>query len=65
MRDYILEEKNSIYIIDLGLTVDQLQNAADFLKDLLRGGKKVLFVGTKKQAQRRLKKLPNLRVNSM
>ena len=55
MRDYILEEKNSIYIIDLGLTVDQLQNAADFLKELLRGGKKVLFVGTKKQAQEAVK----------
>jgi small subunit ribosomal protein S2 len=55
MRDYILEEKNSIYIIDLGLTIDQLQTAADFLRDVVRGGKKILFVGTKKQAQEAVK----------
>jgi small subunit ribosomal protein S2 len=55
MRDYILEEKNSIYIIDLGLTIDQLQSAADFLRDIVRGGRKILFVGTKKQAQEAVK----------
>lgn len=51
MRDYILEEKNSIYIIDLALTIEQIQHATQFLRDLVRGGGKVLFVGTKKQAQ--------------
>ncbi len=51
MRDYILEEKNSIYIIDLAQTVDQLSRATEFLSNLVRGGGKVLFVGTKKQAQ--------------
>jgi len=51
MRDYILEEKNSIYIIDLALTIEQIQQATQFLRDLVRGGGKVLFVGTKKQAQ--------------
>lgn len=51
MRDYILEEKNSIYIIDLSITVDQLSSAADFLAETVRGGGKILFVGTKKQAQ--------------
>lgn len=51
MRDYILEAKNSIYIIDLSITIEQLQRATDFVSGLVRGGGKVLFVGTKKQAQ--------------
>ncbi len=51
MREYILEEKNSIYIIDLAQTVEQLERAAAYLSTLVRGGGKVLFVGTKKQAQ--------------
>lgn len=51
MRDYILEERNSIYIIDLGLTVEQLDSTTKYLRDLVRNGGKVLFVGTKKQAQ--------------
>ncbi len=51
MRDYILEEKNSIYIIDLEQTVGQLERATEYLSNLIRGGGKVLFVGTKKQAQ--------------
>jgi small subunit ribosomal protein S2 len=51
MRNYILEAKNSIYIIDLGLTIEQLQGAADSLREVVRKGGKILFVGTKKQAQ--------------
>ena len=51
MRDFILEEKNSIYIIDLSITVEQLAKAANYLGEVVKGGGKVLFVGTKKQAQ--------------
>ncbi|HEY5811453.1 MAG TPA: 30S ribosomal protein S2 [Terrimicrobiaceae bacterium] len=51
MRDYILEEKNSIYIIDLSITVEQLASAARYLGEVVKGGGKILFVGTKKQAQ--------------
>jgi len=51
MREYILEEKNSIYIIDIALTIGQLDQATAFLKKLIQGGGKALFVGTKKQAQ--------------
>ena len=51
MRGYILEEKNSIYIIDLAQTVDQLSRATEYLTNMVRGGGKILFVGTKKQAQ--------------
>lgn len=51
MKEFILEEKNSIYIIDLEKTVEQLQSATDFLSQLVKNGGKVLFVGCKKQAQ--------------
>lgn len=51
MKDFIFEERNSIYIIDLGKTVDQLDSATKYLHDLIKGGGKVLFVGCKKQAQ--------------
>lgn len=55
MKDFILEEKNSIYIIDLSITVDQLAKAASYLADVVKGGGKILFVGTKKQAQEAVK----------
>jgi small subunit ribosomal protein S2 len=51
MRDFILEEKNSIYIIDLSITIDQLARAASYLGEVVKNGGKILFVGTKKQAQ--------------
>ena len=51
MRDFILEEKNSIYIIDLSITIEQLARAASYLGELVKNGGKILFVGTKKQAQ--------------
>jgi len=55
MKDYILEEKNSIYIINLAITVDQLAHAASYLGEVVKGGGKILFVGTKKQAQEAVK----------
>lgn len=55
MKDFILEEKNSIYIIDLSITVDQLTTASEYLAGVVKGGGKVLFVGTKKQAQEAVK----------
>ncbi len=48
MKDFIFQEKNSIYIIDLSKTVDQLDAATKYLHDLVKGGGKVLFVGCKK-----------------
>ena len=51
MRDFILEEKNAIHIIDLSKTVDQLRSAGEFLAGIKRSGGKILFVGCKKQAQ--------------
>ena len=51
MRDYIFEARNGIHIIDLVQTVSQITAAAEFLKGIVAKGGKVLFVGTKKQAQ--------------
>ena len=51
MRDFILEEKNSIYIIDLSITIEQLARAASYIGEVVKNGGKILFVGTKKQAQ--------------
>jgi len=55
MRDFILEEKNSIHIIDLSKTVEQLAKAGEFLANITRQGGKILFVGCKKQAQEAVK----------
>jgi small subunit ribosomal protein S2 len=55
MRDYILEEKNSIHIIDLSKTVEQLAKAGEFLSGVAGRGGKILFVGCKKQAQEAVK----------
>jgi small subunit ribosomal protein S2 len=55
MRDFILEEKNSIHIIDLSKTVDQLVKAGGFLSGITGRGGKILFVGCKKQAQEAVK----------
>ncbi len=51
MKEFIFEARNGIHIIDLVQTVTQIQSAADFLKGIVGKGGKVLFVGTKKQAQ--------------
>jgi len=51
MRPYIYGERNGIHIIDLRQTVDQVEEAAKYIRDLTAGGGTVLFVGTKKQAQ--------------
>ena len=51
MKPYIFGQRNGIYIIDLEKTVECLSQARDFLKDLTSKGGRVLFIGTKKQAQ--------------
>ncbi len=55
MRRYIFGERNGIYIIDLAQSKAHLQTALQFLYDVVVSGRKVLFVGTKKQAQEPLK----------
>ena len=51
MAPYIYMERNGIHIIDLNKTAIKIDEAAEALKNLARSGRKVLFVGTKKQAQ--------------
>jgi small subunit ribosomal protein S2 len=51
MKPYIFIERNGIYIIDLQKTVRMIDEAYDFVRSVAQGGGRVLFVGTKKQAQ--------------
>ena len=51
MKRYIFTARNGIHIIDLQQTVRLLDDAATWVKDVVGGGRMVLFVGTKKQAQ--------------
>ncbi|MGI9860402.1 30S ribosomal protein S2 [Moorella naiadis] len=55
MAPYIFTERNGIYIIDLQRTVKKIEEAYNFVRDLSRDGGKILFVGTKKQAQEAVK----------
>jgi small subunit ribosomal protein S2 len=51
MKRFIHSERNGIYIVDLRQTVDRLQRAYAFTRDLVSRGGTVLFIGTKRQAQ--------------
>lgn len=51
MKPYIFMEKNGIHIIDLKKTQEQIVQTAEKLSQMVSDGKKVLFVGTKKQAK--------------
>lgn len=51
MAEYIFTERNGIYIIDLQKTVSKVEEAYEFIKEVSEDGGKILFVGTKKQAQ--------------
>jgi small subunit ribosomal protein S2 len=51
MAPYIFMEKNGVHIIDLNKTVVKLEEACNALSQIAKSGKKVLFVGTKKQAR--------------
>ena len=51
MAPYIYTERNGIHIIDLHKTVAKIDDAAEALKNIAKQGKKILFVGTKKQTK--------------
>jgi small subunit ribosomal protein S2 len=55
MKPFIFDARNGIHIIDLSKTETQLDAATDFLTQTVRKGGKILFVGTKKQAQQCVK----------
>jgi small subunit ribosomal protein S2 len=51
MKKYIFGKRNGIYIIDLQKTLKLFKEASSFIADLAGQGKRILFVGTKRQAQ--------------
>jgi small subunit ribosomal protein S2 len=51
MKPFIFTQRNGIHIIDLQQTVRRLDEASEFVSDLVSQGGTILFVGTKKQAQ--------------
>lgn len=55
MQKYIFTSRNGIYIIDLQKTANQIEKAYAALLEIAKNGGKLLFVGTKKQAQEAVK----------
>lgn len=51
MAQYIFMERNGIHIIDLNKTLTRVEEAASAIKQIVKSGRKVLFVSTKKQAK--------------
>jgi small subunit ribosomal protein S2 len=51
MKRFIFGERNGIYIIDLDQTLQRIETAYAFVRDLVADGGTILFVGTKRQAQ--------------
>jgi small subunit ribosomal protein S2 len=51
MSPYIFTERNGIHLIDLNMTVQGLERAANAMRQIAKAGKKILFVATKKQAR--------------
>ncbi len=55
MKKYIFTERNGIYIIDLQQTLSLIEEAYNFIREMVGNGGILLFVGTKKQAQEAIK----------
>ncbi len=55
MKGYIFDKRNGIHIIDLQQSVELLDEAAQFVKEVVLSGKKLLFVATKKQVSELVK----------
>jgi len=51
MKPYIFGKRNGIHIVDLQKTLQHFDEAAEFVRELAVGGRNILFVGTKRQAQ--------------
>ncbi|MEO0411281.1 MAG: 30S ribosomal protein S2 [Pseudomonadota bacterium] len=51
MAPYIFGERNKVHVIDLSQTVPYFQRALSFMRDVAASGGRILFVGTKRQAQ--------------
>jgi len=51
MKEFVFTQRNGIHIIDLQQSLERLQAARNFVRDLVANGGDIVFVGTKKQAQ--------------
>ncbi len=51
MAPYIFTQKNKVHIINLAKTVEKMEEAKKFIQQIVKDDGKILFVGTKKQAQ--------------
>ena len=51
MAPYIFMERNGIHVIDLYKTIAKLEEAANAAKQIAKSNKRILFIGTKKQAK--------------
>ena len=56
MKKYIFAERNGIHIIDLQKTIGAIKDSYEAVRKIVAGGKSILFVGTKKQAQQAVQK---------
>lgn len=56
MKKYIFAERNGIHIIDLQKTIGSIKEAYDLIREQVKNGKSILFVGTKKQAQQAIER---------
>ncbi|MDR2446236.1 MAG: 30S ribosomal protein S2 [Treponema sp.] len=56
MKKYIFAERNGIHIIDLQKTIQAIKDAYEAVRRIIKSGKTVLFVGTKKQAEQAIQK---------
>ncbi|MBW2543084.1 MAG: 30S ribosomal protein S2 [Deltaproteobacteria bacterium] len=55
MKRFLFGERNGVHIIDLDQTLPRFRESLDFIRDIVAGGGKVLFVGTKRQTQASIK----------
>ncbi len=56
MKKYIFAERNGIHIIDLQKTIAAIKETYDMIREQVKEGKSILFVGTKKQAQQAIER---------
>ncbi len=60
MKPYIFAAKNGIYVIDLEKSRQKLEEALEFMSQLIKEGKLILFVGTKSQVKAPMKKMAEM-----
>ena len=60
MKPYIFIARNGIYIIDLKITAEKIEEAYQAMLEIVQNGGQVLFVGTKKQSQEVVKEIAEL-----